>query len=443
MLKFKKIIFLLIWGTTCFIPINSYSQHALPKITNRLELDLKIQTTLILSSEILNGKVGQKLIAKNIDTTQFNDSVFFEDSFFYSACQIAKSVIDSLIINKQDSMNADSAHIRLFYALSFIDSIELHKKNFLREFFHEFKVLARLHGVSVAVVWFASEIIEISLIGVLAATGLGHFAALAPVVPVAFVNSGIAIHLKSVHHHRKLRKGYGSRTIKKQAGRIVKDTKKSYNVRNSKSYVYSFDSQNQSDSLCFVAINNNNMFVSIGSFLGLNHKKMYHRNLKKFIRRNGFKDSNTKQILNNKKINKNERTVLCLQYLNQTNLEAFNKVENKFTKSFSTHAIPTIDSSIFMTAKRWTYNAIVQDSISHLAKIFREIPNQMKVEEVLSLLESVIVPYWSEHMGKVGFKKFRKLVKGIAKTRYATLQQSDFYWNKEFSDLLIKNCEIE
>src|SRR5690606_19757033 len=113
MLKFKRIIFLLIWGTICFIPTNSYSQHALPKIANRLEIDLKIQTTLILSSEILNGKVGQKLIAKNIDTTQFNDSVFIEDSVFYSACQIAKSVIDSLIINNQDSMNSDSAHIRL------------------------------------------------------------------------------------------------------------------------------------------------------------------------------------------------------------------------------------------------------------------------------------------------------------------------------------------
>lgn len=408
-----------------------------------MKMDYKIQTRLILSSDQLFHKLQEDIILFAEEIPQETIRLCDTENGIYLAEEIANRAFQNFIIDNQEEYFPESSLEECFAEIAFMDSFELHHGGFFYHFKQNFRYIARIHGVSIAIVWGATELAQISTIFVLTSIGLPEVAALAPVFPLTWFNTAVAIQLKSIRHHRNMRRGYRSGKSKRTAAKVERNVRREYQIKNIHSIVHVFEEEHQKDSLLAVTLNRNNFLISMGSFFGLNGKKAYFRNIKKVIRKAKVKDEYIKQIYKSKEISRQMRSLLCLLYLRENEPGVFEKARLKFDNSF--HKIPAkaAGKRIDSEAKEWVYKALEVTSLDEIPAILRATPHNLQVGVVMDLMNNIILPHWADYLDKTGYGNFRRMVKGINHTYYYSLQFSAQYWDDEWSERLVESTELE
>jgi hypothetical protein len=414
-----------------------FSQSSKPignkELSNKIILDYKIQTSHLISKNVIREKISLDVltIVAELDTTSTDTA-----SFFYTSEEIALHVFQKMI--KQEPLT-NQMQFDSFALISFLEEYKLRNGNLLKDFFLTFKKLARIHGVTVAVVWFSTELAQIITIGYLTSIGFPEVAVMAPFVPLSFFNTGLAVYIKSIRHKNRLKKGYGSSQKKKKGQQAIRKTNRKFMIKNKNSIIHSLILEK--DSVVLATVHKNNLIISVGSVFSLNKRKLYYKNVRRFAKKN-LPESEYNQIKSGiKDFDKEVKTIFWLENLKNNQINR-SKLQQNFKKSVKTFHISDYPICSLQT-KEWVFKALELKSFSEFSKLIKDIPENLIIEEVLDYLENIIIPYWSENLGKVGFKKFRIIVKGVAQTRYDTLNRSQFEWNKEISKLLLTNCKFE
>lgn len=285
-----------------------------------------------------------------------------------------------------------------------------------------------MHGVSVATVWFVTEFTQITAITVLTAYGLGQYALLAPFIPISFINTGIAIQLKSFKHHRNLRKGYGGRALKREAGRLEKAIEHELKQNYRNTVLVAFP-HSHADSLRLLALQDPS-WLSL-TFRGgrLNPSRMYFRKARRYFRKTTDENHELREIFRDKSLHKVTRTMLAIQRLHSVDSLAFEGFYEEFSQTFTTvEAGPYREAAGLIDTKAWVYEMLGKTYPEQLREGLRTVPDGLSVRVVLDLLEEYIYPTWAREMKKSDFRMFRRMVKGTQAFRYESLLVQNHPW---------------
>lgn len=305
----------------------------------------------------------------------------------------------------------------------------LQDRNFIHRTGATFRSLARLHGVSVAVVWFSTELAQIAAIGLLTQAGLGEYALLAPVVPLSFVNTGLAIHIKSMRHRKKMRKGYGSRAAKRKAQKTYKQLLSSMQIRNHQSIIHFLDNP-KPDSSLILSVNKQHFFSEIASALRLQKRKATRKNLVRFTKHTDPKNQEALlAIIRNKNAGKELRIIDYATKLKQSDSASFALFKDRFSGSLSVQASPPA-SMLSEEEQVWLGDLLWIEDMDSLPGIMKRTPQTLEIQRVYDLLMHIVLPTWADRNFKPGYRELRKSIKAINNSRYKSLGQGSRQWSE-------------
>lgn len=407
---------------------------------HQVERDFELQILLYKAARSLAAFEAAEILhpfGQNVKTSDDPECLMH-----YLAEEVSKSWIDSLMTVRAGGEWTNCPCRAAFMQASLFDEIEVSHPNFLQHVALEFKELARMHGVSVATVWFVTEFTQITAITVLTAYGLGQYALLAPFIPISFINTGIALQLKSIKHHRKMRKGYGGRAIKRSAQEmekaITKDLKQNY--RNTA--LVSFPHEHP-DSLRLLALQDPTWFSLMFRGGRLNPSRMYFRKARRYFSKTTDEDNEVRDIFRDKALQKSTRTLFAIQRLHSVDSVAFENFYQQFPQTFTTvEAAPYRAAAAPAEAKAWVYEMLRKTYPEQLREGLRAVPEGLSVRVVLDLLEENIYPTWAREMKKSDFRMFRRMVKGTRAFRYESLLVQNHPWTYLHAQRLLDLAEI-
>lgn len=404
--------------------------------TERLYLDYKIQTTLLVSNEVLHHKIENGIIKK---AQGVNKLKIHSDSNYTSEDVANEALLQSLINNSQVIAIVGSNQVYKFYTIAQLDSAYKHNPNAYQAFKETMVKVGRLHGLTAATVWFVSEFTQIIAVPVSAFLGAPHVGIMLVASPLSFINLAIALNVMNISHNIKLKNAYGGYKNKRLAERVQRKVKRTFGIRNENSILHQYAMHN--DTQVYFGINRNNLFIDIGSFLKLNQHKAYFRNIKRFCKSNINNDT-LNAILNNKQISKQMRCIFAIDYLYNFYPTLHQQLTHKFYKSVV--AKPLHERQVYSNAhvKQWIYSLCTIKNLADAEPILRQFPSGLKVYEALELLDNIIIKHWAENMRKQDFKAFRRMVTGMRKTNYILLKQSDEIFTQQHVDVLLLNCNL-
>ena len=410
---------------------------------NQLLLDYKIQTVLTYASEVTHS-LEEASVLLSIDA-----EVGALDTLYplplYFAETIANILIDSLLNRAKDSGDYSVECREVFEKTSMIAFVSIHQPHVLKRIGLRFQQLARLHGVTVATVWFSTEFAQIAAIALLTNYGLGHYALLAPFIPLSFINTGLAIEIKNINHHRKMRKGYGGAKIKKTASKVEKKKRKEMGLHTKQGVFHVFPSADKQEPNGQYIISFKPKLLPI-IFGGLRFKPdyLYWRKLKRWAKANDTSAVKFWQIVDSDKIDKQLRCVLYMDYLHKYDRrlwELYKQEQPEIVKPFILQK-PMSDFAL-MDAKLWVYKGLLANDLSEMSGFIDSIPGSLSIRQVLDLFEKIILPYWAVHMKRPGFVDFRKVVKGHKAFKYKSLLKANQMWDANSSKLLKTLLSLE
>lgn len=360
----------------------------------------------------------------------------------YLAEEVSKSWIDSVMTVRAGGDWTDCPCRSAFLSASLYDEIKVNHPNVVQHIALEFKELARMHGVSVATVWFVTEFTQITAITVLTAYGLGQYALLAPFIPISFINTGIAIQLKSVKHNRRMRKGYGGREIKRTAEALEKEITKDLKQNYRNTVLVSFPHAHP-DSLRLLAVQDPTWFSLTFRGGRLNPSRMYFRKARRYFRKTTDESHEVRDIFRDKELKKHTRTLFAIQRLHTEDSLAFEAFYAQFSQTFTTVGASDYYAAVGSTeAKAWVYEMLRKTYPEQLREGLRAVPSGLSVRVVLDLLESYIYPTWAREMKKSDFRMFRRMVKGTRAFRYESLLVQNHPWTHLHAQRLLDLSEI-
>lgn len=406
----------------------------------QMERDFELQTLLYRAERSLAAFEAAEILHPFGQNEKISDDP--ECLLHYLAEEVSKSWIDSLMTVRAGGEWTSCPCRAAFMQASLFDEIEVSHPNFLQHVALEFKELARMHGVSVATVWFVTEFTQITAITVLTAYGLGQYALLAPFIPLSFINTGIAIHLKTIKHNRKMRKGYGGRSVKRSAERLEKEIQKDLNQHFRHTVLVSFPHQHP-DSLRLLAVQDPTWLSLMFRGGRLNPSRMYFRKARRYFRKTTDEDHEVRAIFRDKALQKSTRTLFAIQRLHSVDSVAFENFYQQFPQTFATvEAAPYRAAAAPVEAKAWVYEMLRKTHPEQLREGLRAVPEGLPVRVVLDLLEEHIYPTWAREMKKSDFRVFRRMVKGTRAFRYESLLVQNHPWTHLHAQRLLDLSEI-
>jgi len=412
----------------------SWGQVSMAVLSDRHYLDYKIQSTLIISSEVLREHIKAGILPAsqcNIEPKQFSLSP--------SAEEISLDLSKDVLYVTNDTLYVLSGAVQHFRDRSFLDSVQTIHPNFFTEFKYTSRKIARLHGVAAVSVWFLSEFVQIVSIPVTAALGVPELGVLIVASPLNFINMAITIKVINIAHQVNLKRAYGGHSNKRKALDLKRQIARKYAYKNENTILHQIAQKADND--YYVSINRNNLFTEAFSLFRLNQHKVYYRNMKRFCAKELPCDT-LSTILACNSISKQMRTVYALEYLHKNNPEKFQVFANLHHKSFHQHVSANSTLGLREDVKKWVFNLCEIKDLAQLENILRQLPPQIKVHEVLDLFDGIILKYWAENMNKQKFKSFRKMVNGFEKSNYQLLQLGDEYFSPMHVDIILINCGL-
>lgn len=410
----------------------------------RLETDYAIQTLLFESRNVVAEleRVGVlPLVARQLRDVPARPEP--EDCLErYLAESVAKAWVDSTIMGLYGDAWVGQPCRAQFLKSSLYDQVDTAHHGFLREITLEFRELARMHGISVAAVWFISEFAQIAAITVLTASGLGELALLAPVIPLSFVNTGIAIQVKALRHSRRVRKGYGGKANKRLALQTEKALAQRYHLNYRSALLTGFGTD-VIDTLQLAAIQDPSLVSRVFRGGRRNSERMYYGKLKWFVKEEGLKNCRCASLFTLKEHSRRLSTMMALRCLHDHEPAAFATFEQRFPEVLiKTPGDAWLSAAGDVDAKEWVYYLLTRDYPEELRDGLARIPKTLTVREVCDLLERLVYPYWARTMKKADFKAFRRMVKGTQSFVYATLDEQNRNWNFGYTQRLLTECRL-
>ena len=410
----------------------------------RLETDYAIQTLLFESRTVVlelerTGVIPQ--VARKLREVPTRPEP--EDCIErYLAESVAKAWIDSTLMGHYGDAWVGQPCRAAFLASSLYDQVEMAHHGFLRELSLEFRELARMHGISVAAVWFISEFAQIAAITVLTASGLGELALLAPVIPLSFVNTGIAIQVKALRHASRVRKGYGGRPQKRLARNTEKALAQRYHL-NYKSVLLSGFGTNVRDTVELAAVQDPTLISRIVRGGRRNDERMYFAKLKWFLKEETAMNCRCAELFTLKEHSRRLSALMALRCLHDHEPELFAAFSERFPDVLiEVPGDAWLTSAADREAKEWVYYLLTRQYPEELRDGLARIPNTLTVREVNDLLERLVYPYWARTMKKADFRAFRRMVKGTRAFVYATLDEQNRNWNFGYTQRLLTLCRL-
>jgi hypothetical protein len=427
-----------------FVKEETRAQHLEHGFFEQLELDFEVQTQLFYSRMFSDSLERAGILERTARTlVKVPTEDLAEDCLLrYLAESVTKQWIDSVLTVKRAETWLGSDCRQRFLEASLYDQVAYHHDGFVREVALEFKELARMHGVSVATVWFLTEFTQIAAITVLTAYGLGQYALLAPFIPLSFINTGIAIQIKSIRHHHRMRKGYGGRSVKKEAARIEQSLQYGLNL-NYRNTIISTLEPVMGDTITLIAIQDPSWLSVLFRGGKRNPSRMYLGKLKHFLRKNGVSNPHYERLCSDKALTKRMRTVLALRYMHDQDALLFDDFASLNEGVFS--EVPT---DVYLSAcadaevKQWVFFLLKRNAPEELRDGLARIPDQLAVGEVIDLLENLVYPYWARNMKKSDFRAFRRMVKGTRSFRYGALLEQNQPWSFGYTERLLAACHM-
>jgi hypothetical protein len=417
--------------------IYSMSVHAqvpLGKLGERHKLDYKIQTTVLISSQVLKNLLNNNLLPIKTVEEQSIKSLSKQNAEDFSSY-----LIQNPGIIEQDTLKASTHAEIVFVQRTLLDSVIEHPNNFFTDFKLTSRKIARLHGITAVSVWFLSEFVQIISIPATAVLGVPEIGVMIVASPLNFINMGITIKAIDFSNQIKLQQAYGGFSKKKKAQRVQRKVYQAYKIKNENTLLHMLEPRN--DTSYFISIDRNNIFTEIFSLLGLNPHKINYNNLKRFSRDKHNHDT-LMSILKQNHISKEMRSLYACIYMSKRDPAMFEQFAQIHFKSISKQALNSQISRVRDDLKKWVFTLCELREIKDLEWVLRQVPSQVKVHEVMYLFDHIILKYWSENMNKQNYKAFRKMIKGFKKSSYQLLQQSDAYFNSDHIDLLLLNCDL-
>jgi hypothetical protein len=425
------------------------------RLRQRLSLDFEIQTCLIQSDTRI-----QRLIDHHILPFRESDTIGVEDRLATSnknatfppldtlgylkglvTEDAVKAIIDSIIDIGYGEEPPFNEWLALFKQTTLYDSFILHQPSLMKKLVLEFRELSRIHGVSVAVVWFATEFAQISAITALTAYGYGHYALLAPFFPLSFFNTGLAINLQHIRHHKHMRKGYGSAEIKRKAGKLNVKNKRHLRLNYHYSILMKVGEQG-GDSLKLLSLHEPSFLSVIFRGGRYQPRRVYHRKVKRFYHQHHIGLPFTEGSRSSK-FHKRMQTVFWVHYLKETDSVQFQQLLQDVSA-----ATVVVSKEVYETTlqqievKRWIHELLELSSFDQFAEHLSLFPDHLKVGTFIDLMEQVVLPAWSRQFKRGGFRTFRKVVKGVRRFKYDTLLQQHHYWNEGYRLALLKQTAL-
>ncbi len=441
-------ILILLWlvveltGTTGHAQKNGHGEDAAFFV--RLETDYAIQTLLFESrTVVLELERAGVIPAVSRNLREVPTQPEPEDCLErYLAESVAKAWIDSTLMNHYGDAWVGQPCRAEFLASSLYDEVEMAHHGFLREILLEFRELARMHGISVASVWFISEFTQIAAITVLTASGLGELALLAPVIPLSFVNTGIAIQVKALRHASRVRKGYGGRAQKRLARSTEKALAQRYHL-NYRSVLLTGFGTNVLDTVELAAIQDPSLMSRIVRGGRRHSERMYYAKLKWFLNDVGAGECTCAKLFDLKEHSRRLSTLMALRCLHDHEPEVFAAFSARFPDVLlEVPGDAWLTSAADRRAKEWVYYLLTRQYPEELRDGLARIPNTLTVREVNDLLERLVYPYWARTMKKADFMVFRRMVKGTRNFVYATLSEQNRNWNFGYTQRLLTQCRL-
>lgn len=438
--------FVFILCSLCQLPMaaqnNAYSSDAAFFI--RLETDYVIQTMLFESRNVVTEleRAGVlPLVARQMGGVPARPEP--EDCIErYLAESVAKAWVDSAIIGLSGDAWVGQPCRAQFLKSSLYDEVDTAHHGFLREISLEFRELARMQGMSVAAVWFISEFAQIAAITVLTASGLGELALLAPVVPLSFLNTGIAIQVKAWRHSSRVRKGYGGRDNKRLALQTEKALAQRYHL-NYRSVVLTGFGTDVIDTLQLAAIQDPSLMSRIFRGGRRNSERMYYGKLKWFLKGEGQKSCRCATLFKLKEHSRRLSTMMALRCLHDHEPATFASFEQRFPEvMIDVPGDAWLSAAGDVDAKEWVYYLLTRDYPEELRDALARVPKTLTVREVCDLLERLVYPYWARTMKKADFSAFRRMVKGTRSFVYATLDEQNRNWSFGYTQRLLTECRL-
>jgi hypothetical protein len=417
-----------------FFTWSLYAQLPTSMLIERHKLDYQIQTTLLVSNQILQELVTSNILPKQNSTEQVSDihnAQKAEDFTAYLIQDMSKLKRDTFILLSKEDKG--------FLERTKADSANPIRDNFLADFKHNSRKIARLHGVTAVSVWFLSEFVQIISIPVTAAIGAPEIGLMLVASPLNFINMAITIKAIDISNQINLKHAYGGAKNKRASNKIKRNLYRDYKIKNENTLLHFLELKN--DTNYFISVNRNNIFTEIFSFLRLNQHKLYYTNLKRFSRKQVNGDT-LLAILDQKGISREMRSLYAAIYLHQTHPELFNQFTALYHQSMVKIASKNKQLMLRTDVKNWVFTVCEIRNIKELDWALRQMPPDVKVHEVMDLFDAIILKYWALHMNKQNFKAFRKMIKGFKKTNYQLLNQSDEYFTAAHTDVLLLNCGL-
>lgn len=360
----------------------------------------------------------------------------------YLAESVAKAWIDSALFAMHGDAWVGQPCRERFLASSLYDQVETSHPGVLREISLEFRELARMQGISVASVWFISEFAQIAAITVLTASGLGELALLAPVVPLSFVNTGIAIQVKAMKHANRVKRGYGGSENKRLARKTEKQLSRKLHLNYKSSLLTGFGTR-VNDTLQLVAVQDPSISSRIFRGGRGNGKRMYFGKLRGFMKDEGLLNSSCGQVLDRKLRTRRMNTLLALRCMHDHEPKVFaNFLERYPDLAIEVPADEWLSSAADRETKEWVYYLLSRKYPEELRDGLARIPRTLTVREVSDLLERLVYPYWARNMKRADFKVFRRMVKGTRSFIYASLREQNRNWNFGYTQRLLTECRL-
>ena len=411
-----------------------YAQLPTAIVVERHKLDYQIQTTQLVSNQILQALITSKILPKQI---------FNEQMSYAQATQKAEDFTAHLLQDnsnlKRDTFILVSNEDKRFLERTKADSANQISDNFFADFKHTSRKIARLHGVTAVSVWFLSEFVQIVSIPVTAAFGVPEIGVMIVASPLNFINMAITIKAIDISNQINLKHAYGGAKNKRASKRIKRNLYKEYKIKNENTLLHFLELKN--DTNYFISVNRNNIFTEIYSLLRLNQHKLYYSNVKRFCHKQDNGDS-LLAILDQTGISKEMRSLYAAVYLHQTRPELFNQFAANYHQSMVKIASKNQQLMLRTDLKNWVYTVCEIRNLKELEWALRQVPPHVKVHEVMDLFDTIILKYWALHMNKQNFKAFRKMIKGFKKSNHQLLNQSDEYFTAAHTDVLLLNCGL-
>lgn len=424
----------LVTTVALFFTCPLFAQIPTDILVERHKLDYQIQTTLLVSNQILHELITSKILPKQIYNEQVSLAQTNEKAEDFTA-----HILQDNSSLKRDTFIFLSKEDKRFLERTKADSANQMRDNFFADFKHTSRKIARLHGVAAVSVWFLSEFVQIVSIPATAAIGAPEIGVMIVASPLNFINMAITIKAIDISNQINLKHAYGGSKNKRASKRIKRNLFIEYKIKNENTLLHFVETKN--DTNYFISVNRNNIFTEIYSLLRLNQHKLYYRNVRRFCQKQDNGDSLI-AILDQTGISKEMRSLYTAVYLHQTRPELFNQFAAMYHQSMVKIAAQNQQLMLRIELKNWVYTVCEIRNLKELEWVLRQMPPHVKVHEVMELFDAIILKYWALHMNKQNFKAFRKMVKGFKKTHYQLLNQSDEYFTAAHMDALLLNCGL-